>query len=125
MIAGNEAVALPTDFDDKAVYVIDGPDGISQVVASAEEFQVRLCNCVIYQETKSLTLRYSVIRLESAVNLEQYFLHVSQMQRIVLTEVAADKKVIACTFARYILKHYRNSGNYYYIEHCGVDGSML
>ena len=44
MIAGNESVALPTDFDEKAVYVIDGPDGISQVVASAEEFQVRLCN---------------------------------------------------------------------------------
>ena len=44
MIAGNEAVTLPTDFDEKAVYVIDGPDGISQVVASAEEFQVRLYN---------------------------------------------------------------------------------
>ena len=31
---------MPTDFDEKAVYVIDGPDGISQVVASAEELQV-------------------------------------------------------------------------------------
>ena len=44
MIAGNEAVALPTDFDEKAVYVIDGPDGTSKVVASAEELQVILCN---------------------------------------------------------------------------------
>ena len=33
-------MVVPTEFDDKAVYVIDGPDGISQVVASAEEFQV-------------------------------------------------------------------------------------
>ena len=40
IVSGNEGVAVPTDFDEKAVYVIDGPDGISQVVASAEEFQV-------------------------------------------------------------------------------------
>lgn len=39
IVSGNEGVVVPTDFDDKAVYVIDGPDGISQVVASAEEFQ--------------------------------------------------------------------------------------
>ena len=32
---------MSAEFDEKAVYVIDGPDGISQVVASAEEFQVR------------------------------------------------------------------------------------
>ena len=44
MIAGDEAIALPTNFDEKAVYVIDGPDGTSKVVVSAEEFQVILCN---------------------------------------------------------------------------------
>ena len=41
IVSGNDGVAVPADFDEKAVYVIDGPDGISQVVASAEEFQVR------------------------------------------------------------------------------------
>ena len=41
-MSGNEGVAVPTEFDEKAVYVIDGPDGISQVVASAEELQVTL-----------------------------------------------------------------------------------
>ena len=40
IVSGHEGVAVPTDFDEKAVYVIDGPDGISQVVASAEELQV-------------------------------------------------------------------------------------
>ena len=41
-MSGHEGVAVPTEFDEKAVYVIDGPDGISQVVASAEELQVVL-----------------------------------------------------------------------------------
>ena len=40
-MSGNDGVPVSAEFDEKAVYVIDGPDGISQVVASAEEFQVR------------------------------------------------------------------------------------
>ena len=41
IVSGNDGVPVSAEFDEKAVYVIDGPDGISQVVASAEEFQVR------------------------------------------------------------------------------------
>ena len=39
IVSENETGAVPTEFDENAVYVIDGPDGVARVVASAEELQ--------------------------------------------------------------------------------------
>ena len=63
-------MVVPTEFDDKAVYVIDGPDGISQVVASAEEFQVTPFEiCSLQLNNKDYLLIYDHFVFQQHTNL--------------------------------------------------------